>query len=123
MHKPFEYINSVSFTKEYLMDTKYDEKGYNSFLTNRNFSYFTDTLMYAQSMNMCCGIDSKLQYDFYFHSLRKRKRFTKWYKNTPDDELDSIMKVYSCNRTRAQEYKKILTHDQLHELIAKTTNT
>ena len=52
--KPFDYINSINFTKKNLMrGTENDdlaEKGYVPYITNKTLSYFTDTLLYANEM-------------------------------------------------------------------------
>ena len=53
--KPFDFINSINFTKKNLMrNTDNDElaeKGYVPFITNKTLSYFTDTLLYSNEMN------------------------------------------------------------------------
>ena len=47
--KPFDYVNSINFTKKNLMkNTANDElalEGYAPFLTNKTLSYFTDTIL------------------------------------------------------------------------------
>ena len=82
--KPFDYVNSINFTKKNLMkNTANDElaeKDYVPFLTNKSLSYFTDTLLYANEMNRYHFLDKRLQYEFYLNSIRKKKRFAKWAK-------------------------------------------
>ena len=64
--KPFDYVNSINFTKKNLMkNTANDElaeKDYVPFLTNKSLSYFTDTLLYANEMNRYHFLDKRLQY-------------------------------------------------------------
>ena len=80
--KPFDFINSINFTKKNLMrNTDNDElaeKGYVPFITNKTLSYFTDTLLYSNEMNSLHHLDNKLQYEFFLNSIRKKKRFAKW---------------------------------------------
>ena len=79
MNNVFDYVKDLSFEKKYLFSDE-TSKLYDKFLVNRSFSYFTDTLLYANSMNMCSLIDSKMHHDFYFHGIPRRKRFSKWNK-------------------------------------------
>ena len=89
--KPFDYINSINFTKKNLMrGTENDElaeKGYVPYITNKTLSYFTDTLLYANEMNRYHFLDNKLQYEFYLNSIRKKKRFAKWAKADNNDAV------------------------------------
>ena len=104
--KPFDYVNSINFTKKNLMkNTANDElaeKGYAPFLTNKSLSYFTDTILYANEMNRYHFLDKKLQYEFYLNSLRKKKRFAKWAK--------------------AEAALKILSHEQKETIRNKMEN-
>ena len=74
--KPFDFVNSINFTKKNMMrDTANDdlaEKSYVPFLTNRSLSYFTDTLLYANEMNKLHQLDNKLQYEFFLNTIRKK---------------------------------------------------
>ena len=53
--KPFDYINSINYTKENLMrnsdNDELAESGYVPFITNKTLSYFTDTLFYSNEIN------------------------------------------------------------------------
>ena len=96
--KPFDYVNSINFTKKNLMrNTENDElaeRDYVPFLTNKSLSYFTDTLLYANEMNKYHFLDKKLQYEFYLNSIRKKKRFAKWAKADDNDDLSMISEFY-----------------------------
>lgn len=92
------------------------EKEYSPFLTNRAFSYHSDSILYAMEMNEASNLDHKLQYDFYFYSLRPRKRFSKWIKPEENSRLKIVMDYYQINSTLAKTYLKILTNEQLDEL-------
>ena len=89
--KPFDYVNSINFTKKNLMkNTANDElaeKDYVPFLTNKSLSYFTDTLLYANEMNRYHFLDKRLQYEFYLNSIRKKKRFAKWAKAEDNNDV------------------------------------
>jgi hypothetical protein len=89
MSNPFDYTNSITYTKKNLIrDTENPElaeKQYNAFLTNRGLSYFPDTIMYANDMNMRPELDGLLQYEYLLNSIRKNKRFSKWAKASKDE--------------------------------------
>lgn len=77
---PFVFLNSINHTKEDVMVDDMIEKSYNSFMINRSLSYFPDTVGLANVMNRYHHIDSKLQYHFLINIIRKRRRFSKWFK-------------------------------------------
>ena len=115
--KPFDYVNSINFTKKNLMkNTANDElaeKDYVPFLTNKSLSYFTDTLLYANEMNRYHFLDKRLQYEFYLNSIRKKKRFAKWAKADDNDDLSMISEFYQISLSKAKEAIKILSPEQI----------
>lgn len=110
---PFDYINAISYTKKDLMETKEDEKNYNSFMVNRGLSYFPDTVEYANMMNQMYHLDSRLQFDFFINIVRPRKRFSKWSKKKKDGDLELVMKYFGYNANKAKSALSILTPDDL----------
>ena len=121
--KPFDYINSINFTKKNLMrGTENDElaeKGYVPYITNKTLSYFTDTLLYANEMNRYHFLDNKLQYEFYLNSIRKKKRFAKWAKADNNDELNMISEYYKISLPKAKDALKILSPEQKQDIRNK----
>ena len=117
MSNPFVYVDSVSHTKKNLMrGTENDElaeKGYNSYLTNRSLSYHSDSILFANEMNMRSQLDSKQQYEYLLNTLRKRKRFAKWKKQTPTVAVEMIMEYFGYGRAEAEQAMRVLTDDQL----------
>lgn len=117
---PFDFVNSINITKKNLIreceDGSITEKDYTSFLINKALSYFPDTLLYANEINMQPHLDGLMQYDYYLNSIRKGKRFSKWSKPEVEEELKSIAKYFSISMKRAQEYQAILTNEQKEEI-------
>ena len=59
---PFDYVNAINAGKDIMTGTENDdlaEKGYNPFLTNRQFSYFQDTVHFANMMNQHAHLDNR----------------------------------------------------------------
>ena len=67
---PFEYVNAINNTKKDIMIDDIAERGYNSFMVNRSLSYFNDTVLYANEMNIHHNIDNRLQFDFLINMVR-----------------------------------------------------
>ena len=87
MSNPFDYVNSINVTKKDIMPDDITEKAYPAFMVNRALSYFNDTVLYANEMNVNHHIDNKLQYHFLINIIRKKKRFSKWLKPREVDNL------------------------------------
>ena len=116
MTSPFDFINSVSFSKEYLLETELDEKDYSSWMVNKGLSYFPDTILFSNEMNIYHNTPTRMQYDFFFHGLRKRKRFSKWSKNKVSKDVELVAKLYNINYKRAEEILPLITEEKLKEL-------
>lgn len=117
MSNPFDYITTINQTKKNMMrDSENDtlsEKGYNAWVVNNALSYFPDTILHANLMNQYHHLDNRPQYEFLLNSVRPRKRFAKWVKDTGDKELDIVCRYYECNRTIGKEYLSLLSSEQL----------
>ena len=75
-----EYLNSINFTKQNLMDGDDEmyEKKYSSFIVNKCLdSPHNDCVLLVNEMNKHDqpGNDKKLQYDFLLNTIRTRKRY------------------------------------------------
>lgn len=115
----FDIVNNLSYSKKSDLKSVEDfEKIYVSYLINKSFSYFMDTLMLSNEMNRYPFLDKNLQYDFYFRLVKPRKRFSKWIKKDEQNVeiINSIREYYNCNETCAKEYFKILKPEQLKHI-------
>lgn len=111
---PFDIVASVSHTKQRVIGQD-NEKDYNAFIVNRALSYYPDTILHAQEMNINHHADGLMQYDYLLNSLRKKKRFSKWFKKDKSEELDAVMRKYQCSYRKAMEIMQTLTKEQLAE--------
>lgn len=120
---PFDFIKSVSHNKKDLIrDSDYPaqmEKQYNAYIVNRGFSYFEDTILHANELNMRHHLFADAQYRYYLGMLRPRNRFSKWHKAEKNKDLDAIQEVYSVNRTVAKMYLKTLSKEDLKKIHKK----
>ena len=119
MSNPFDYLNSINYSKQNIMVDDITEKGYNSFMVNRGLSYFNDTVLMANEMNRYHQIDSRLAFDFLINIIRKKKRFSKWDKSKTLSDVEIIKEYYGYNNQKAQQALSLFTSDQIDELRKK----
>ena len=118
---PFKFTDAINYTKEDIMIDDITEKAYNPFLINRSLSYFPDTVLAANEMNRNHHIDNRLQFDFFINIIRKRKRFSKWYKPETVSDLEAVKKYYGYSNEKARQVLTLLNTDQINELKRKVT--
>ena len=119
---PFDFLNSINFSKKNLIEEKEDEKQYVPFIVNRGLGYFQDTIMLANEMNYNCHLDNKMQYDFLRNTIRKRKRFSKWLKEDENEKLDIICEAYGYSRSNAKHVAHLFDKRQI-EILKKKQST
>ena len=116
---PFEYTTAINYSKKNIMIDDIAEKAYNPFLINRSLSYFHDTVLAANEMNINHHIDNRLQFDFFINIVRKRKRFSKWFKPEQISDLDVVKKYYGYSNEKARQVLTLLSTEQINELKNK----
>lgn len=122
MANPFDFINAINSNKDIIRESDNPEqmvKDYSAFMVNRGLSYYMDTLLYANEMNMLAHVDSLLQFDYLINSIRPRKRFSKWAKRREDSELEAVREYFGYGYKKAQQALAVLSTQQLDELKQK----
>lgn len=112
---PFDFISSIN-DKKYLMVDPEIEKQYSSFVINKGFSQFVDSILFAAEMNKMAHMPAQMQYDFLYHSIRKGKRFSKWAKNAKEEDLQLIIDYYQVNKHHAVRIAEMLTEEEIAKL-------
>ncbi len=109
-----EWLNSINFTKDNLMETDPDsKKEYNSYIINKCLSAHLDCILFTNEMNMHHQLDKDMQYSFYLNTLRKRKRFSPWLRKDKVIDLECIKKYYGYSNEKASQALKILNKSQI----------
>jgi hypothetical protein len=117
---PFDFVTAINTSKKNLIKEDPDlEKEYNPFLTNKSLSYFTDTIMDANVMNMHHGLDKKLQFDYLINTIRPGKRFSKWAKKVENNDREIVKTYYGYNDRNADVALSLLSTDQLKIIKSK----
>lgn len=115
---PFDFVNAINSTKKInLIETSEDpdsaEKDYIPFVVNRSLSYFPDTIMYANAMNLHNILPAKLQNDYLLNSVRPSKRFSKWAKTEDSNDLEVVKTYYGYSREKAKQALALLSQQQI----------
>jgi hypothetical protein len=109
----FDYLNSINATKKDIMEDDIAEKAYNSFMVNRGLSYFNDTILMANEMNLYSHLDKKLQYHFLINIVRKRKRFSKWAKPETESDIEAVKEYYGYSNEKARQAITLLSPENI----------
>ena len=120
---PFDFVNTINSQakKDIMSGTENDElaeKGYVPFVINRQFSYFPDTVMYANHMNIHHILDNKPQFHYLLNTIRPGRRFSKWAKRE-DGDLQLVMQYFQYSIDKAKQVLPLLSEQQLS--MIKTT--
>jgi hypothetical protein len=117
---PFDHIKAITETKtNTVLGTDNDElaqKSYEPFVVNRGLSLFIDTILHANEMNRLNHLDKVPQFSYLLNSIRPRKRYAKWVKKSSMDKEKLIATCYNVSLSKAKEYAKILTSDQVETM-------
>jgi len=111
---PFDFLNAINYTKEDLFKDPQASKDYNAFMVNRGLSYFLDTILLSNEMNIHYNLDSDMQFQYLINTITKKKRFGKWAKKDKDSKSFLLVKEYfKYSDEKARQVLDILTNDQL----------
>jgi hypothetical protein len=116
---PFEYLTAINDTKKDVMVDDIAEKGYNAFMVNRGLSYFNDTVLFANEMNLNAHLDNRLQFDFLINIVRRRKRFSKWMKPETASDVEVVKEYYGYSNEKARQALTLLTPEQIIDIKKK----
>lgn len=112
----FDILNNLSYNKDVEELDDVWRKDYNPYLMNRGFSYFPDTVLQANAMNLRSYLNKDAQFKYYYHSIRRRKRYSKWHKKGAGDLISVLSKILECSPKEAEKYLDILPSEQVEEL-------
>ena len=116
-----DYLKAINSTKKPLMDSEdeFIEREYVPFVVNRCLSFFPDTILQTNEMNLRCQIDKKMQFDFLLGTIRKSNRYSPWLKETLPDDIDIIKEYFNFSNRKAKEALDILTNEQVQQIKNK----
>lgn len=116
---PFDFINTIHYSKEDLMVDDWSEKQYIPYIVNKGLSYGADTVIPANEMNSRPHLDKKLQYNFLINIIRPKKRFNKWVKAEKIEAMELVKSYYGYSTEKARQAISILDKNQLETIRRK----
>ena len=119
-----EYLNSINFNKNNLMDGEDDmyEKKDSPFIVNKCLAPHNDCVLLVNEMNRYGSVldkDKKLQYDFLLNTIRTRKRYAPWIKESKSKNLEYVKEYYGYNNSKAKSILDILNDEQIEFIKSK----
>ena len=114
-----DWLNSINFTKENLIEDPEAISSYPPYIINRCLSGHLDTVLFANEMNKYSNLDKDMQYSFFLYTLRKRKRFSPWLKKEQIEDLDLVKKHYGYSNEKAKVAVSLLTKTQIENIRNK----
>ena len=126
---PFDFIKSINegtkgknLLGECSADKEVDQpdsldKQYVPFIVNKGLSYFQDTVLFANEMNVNYELPAKMQYDFLKNVIRPRRRFSKWDKKIkPTADILLIQEAWGYSKEKAEAVYEVLSEDDMKEI-------
>ena len=116
---PFDFVKAIN-NKQNIIRDDLDEKSYLSYMINHSFSYFSDTVLLANEMNINHHVDNKLQNDFFINTIRKNpKRFSKWNKVKHDGDFEAVKEYYGYSNEKTRSALSLLSAEQINIIKQK----
>ena len=117
-----DWLNSINFTKENLLEDSSTVSEYPPYIINRCLSGHLDCILFVNEMNRYSFLDKDMQYNFYLNTLRKKKRFSPWLRKEKVTDLQCVKQYYGYSNEKASQALKILSTQQL-EFIKQRLET
>jgi len=121
----FKFVQDINFDKNYLFDDS-TQSVYNPWTINNAMTMFPDTLSHAVFLNSNASLDKKMQHDYLFYAVPKRKRFKKdgWFKKTDAEKrelktLEDVSLVINYNMIKTKQFWNTLDKDQKAEFLER----
>ncbi len=116
MASVFDYINSIN-NKNYIWNDN-SEKEFNTYITLSAFSYYPDTIFFANELNKFQKISKKEVYDFLFYVVPCKKRWSPWNKQDKKEREFNLQvaQLYNIGIIEAKSLIQLLNNEELNRL-------
>ena len=99
---------------------EFENRDYKAYVVNYALSLHRDTILQSNEMNMYSHISNQMQYDYLINKVRHYKRpYVEWPKKQKIDDVEVVKEYYNVSFTKAKEYLKLLSTEQLKTLKAQ----
>lgn len=114
----FNFLEEINYGKKNIYNDE-TAKDYLPFMINRGLSYFNETIHFANTMNKYHFLDKDMQFTFLINTIRKRKRYSNWFKPESDGDIEVIKEYYGYSNDKARQVITLFTPEQLRILKEK----
>ena len=114
---PFDVARDLCYDKKCLLNDD-NEGEYPAFMVNKALSYYTDTVLLTNEMNMMGHLDKRLQHDFLMHTILKRKRYSKWVKRETTERVKLLSEYFGSTYRYAKSVMGVLSETIVDDLVA-----
>ena len=112
-----DYLKAINYSKKSMdsLSEDYDTvvKKYAPFVVNRCLSYFPDTIIQSNNMNLNSHLDKRMHFDYLSSSIRRRNRFSKWHRKEENENLVIVKEYFGYSNRKAIEALSILSEKDL----------
>lgn len=114
-----EILDSIQKSKKYVLE---DESDYSPFGVNRVLSYYKDSILYSNVMNINPQLDRTLQYQYLLNTIRPMKRQFQNMKKVDKSlkDIECVKLYFGYSDEKAKEALRILTDEQIALIKEKT---
>jgi hypothetical protein len=119
----FDFINDINFGKQYLLadDTQSE---FDAYTVNRAMTIFPDTFAAGEFLNSNHHLDKRMQHDYLFYSVQKRKRWKQggWLKRSDAEKkelkiLKDVARVVQFNLKRTRQFWSVLSESERKQFL------
>ncbi|MDV7392001.1 DNA polymerase clamp loader subunit A, partial [Arthrospira platensis SPKY1] len=97
-----DFLDDLTFHKCNILNED-NESEYSTYMVNRFISMDPSLVLIAAEMASRTSLPKDMQYDFYLHSIKKRKRYLKFMKATKNDVAPIVAEYLGCSNRVARE--------------------
>lgn len=114
----FDILKSVSYEKVDYSEAEDFNKRYSAFMINRFLAADPETLLFANVMSRMDHLPSKLQFQFYFYGIDKKRRYFKYAKKDKGSgkTIEVIAQHFNVNMDRASEMMELLDKNTINKI-------
>ena len=114
---PFTFVAEINGKKNTAIFTPETAAQYVPFVINRSLSYFVDTVLAANEMNIHHDLPKDLQFKYLCGAVSSRSRFGKWATPTVDKNAPIVARHFGCGMGEAADIIATISRDELHEIL------
>lgn len=123
----WDFVNDITFDKKDLFKNSENpvltEKIYDPFIVNRALSYHPDCIIPVSEMNLYGGLAKNMQHAYLLHTIRPRKRFSKWAKSKESEYFEHVQMFYKTSRSETKVLLSMLSDEQLDYIKSQYVTT